>query len=345
MGRREYLADFADGDVFGTSFLRRPDAVSRSMLNAFAPGPRALNDPTEGLLVKGWYCRCDNTEKKLYLGEAKDQIRLGWHDEVEWFTFTGDIIQELDFAFDQNGAPVLVAQRSNSLWIYYFKPSAGEYVFEDFGAGLYPKVLLDNPFHVDDSDLLVWYSAGGFLTYRKQRDLYVSSNPTAIGLSGAQYVEGTVVDDLLRIHVIFSTRNAGAGTWSLERMTSELYPYYAPPEYMLASNRVIAALVETVLIIYTPPPDTFLVANSTPQATLEIVVWEELIVDNPAFDATIDDVQVILVIIVYEPTPGECDVANTSVAGTIEDKVIEYTAELEEIDAANSSIAGTITTP
>lgn len=346
MPRREYEAQFEDGTTEGTSFERRPDAVSRSYLQALAPGPRALNDPSEGLLVKGWYCRADNVAGKVYITPALDNVSLGWGTEVELFSFTGADIDEISLAFDQNGAPLIVAERAGNVWIRYFKPVAGDFVFEDFGVGTTPRVILDDPQNPTDSDLLVFYARAGELRIREQSDLYVSEISPGNALTADQYIEGVVRDGQYRVHVIVSTRATGPGTYSLDRISSALYPVYAVPEGVLARNRSVSGTVEVILIIYEADAESLDVANAAVSGTVQAVNWAEGILDEAQISSSVDAIELIVETILYEPDEESLDLSNASVSGTIVVAAIHYDNQPpESLDLANSSISGTIVVP
>ena len=346
MARREWLADFADGDLFGTEIARRVDSVSRSYLQALAPGPVALNDPTQGMIYKGWYLRVDNTTQTAYLSESKEDTRLGWEEETELFTWSGDDIREMDFCFDQNGAPFMACERTDGhLWLRYFKPSAGDFVFEDFGVGRCPKCILDDPTNVEDSDILVFYERGGGVRIRSQRDLYVSEETAGIILSSLQHLEGLLRDTQHRVGLIGSTRNPVEGTWELWRETSKLYPIYLEPEGMRTQHRSLLGLVEDVILFY-DPVDNLDVGNRAAVGTkVENITLPILILDQPAIGSSVDEVLQTEIVIVYTAQTEETEAENQSIGGTIEDVVILYTAETESIDGVNSSISGTVETP
>ena len=347
MPRREFEAQFEDGTLEGTSFERRPDAVSRSYLQALAPGPRALGDASEGLLVKGWYCRADNAAGKVYLTPALDNVSLGWGTETEVFDYTGDDIDEISFAFDQNGAPVFAPERAGHVWIYYFKPTSSAYVFEDFGAGTTPGMVLDDPQNASVSDLLVFYARASELRVREQNDLYVGEVSPGDVLSSAQYIEGALRDGQGRVHVKISTRDSGAGTYDLTRVSSALYPFYKGPESVDLRNKAISGTLLVVLIIYTPDDEGIDVGNSAISGTIEILSWPESILDEANITLSVEGVDVIVETILYTvDDPEGLDVGSSSISGTIVVAAIHYTyADPGALDVGNSSISGTIVTP
>ena len=347
MARKEYLSDFADGNLFGTSFLSRLDAVAQDPLRALAPGPRALNDSSEGMVAKAWTLRADNGEGKVWIRGARDEIRLGWEEETELFTYTGDDIDELDFAFDQNGAPLVVMERSGNLWIRYFKAGVGDFVIEDFGAGVMPRVILDDPVHVTDSDLVVFYVRAGEIRIREQRDLYVAETDMGVVMSAFQTLEGTVRDRSLRVSVMIGERDAGPGTWELTRETSYLYPYYHPAEAMAVWNRSVDALIETVIIVYAVPVEAMDVGSQAVSGLLEYAIWAEGILDEADLACEVVSIAVPTKVIHYDDGDvDEMDVANVSMSGDLETVIIVYDdGDVDEMDVANESISGTLVVP
>lgn len=346
MSRREFQSQFADGNTEGTSWIRRPDAISASYLQALSPGPRALNDPTEGLLVKGWYVRADNLEGKVYIAGAKADIRLGWEEEQLLFEYTGADIAELDFAFDQNGAPMVVMERTDGhLWIRYYKPSVAGFVLEDFGAGLCPRVILDDPIKVGTSDLLVFYKAGGTLQYREQNDLYVTPTDTGVPLTTSQFLEGTVRDGSLRVHVIISTRTAGTGTWALTRETSQLYPYHTPPDSLGVGVEALGGAVDVMIMLGDGGSDELEIGAVPLSGDVIVASMPIGLVESTEISASVESVEIVVVHIVIETPPESLDIGATPISGAIAIVLIEYEAGVESLDIGATAISGTVTVP
>jgi hypothetical protein len=345
--RREFESQFSDGITEGTSFGRRPDAVSRSYLQALAPGPKALGDASEGLLVKGWYCRADNAAGKVYVCPARDDTSLGWGAEVEAFSYSGDDIDEISFAFDQNGAPFFAAERGGHVWIRYFDPGVPGFVFEDFGVGTTPRVVLDDPQEPTDSDLLVFYARASELRIREQSDLYVGEIDPGNGLSADQYIEGALRDGENRVHVIISTRNPGTGTYVLSRISSQLYPFYKGPESLDVRNRALSGEVLVVLINYTTEEESLDLGNSALSGTIQIVSFEVDLLDEASIVLSVEGVDVIVETILYTVAdPEELDVGNSSLSGTLVVAAIHYDNAIPEgLDVGNSSLSGTLVVP
>ena len=345
MTLRELQADFASGNTQGTSFSRRPDAVSRDYLTAVAPGPRALSDPTEGLLAKGWYARADNGDGKVYLSGSRDDTRLGWETEEELFTYSGADIVELDLCFDQNGAPLIVTERAGHVWIRYYDPGVPGWVFEDFGVGINPRCILDDPINSSTSDMLVFYIRDGKVRYREQNDLYDSEGDTGAAVTADQYLEGTIRDGEHRIHVVLSTRDTGDGTYALSRLTSELYPIPMTPEGLALKVFALTGTVTLVILEYDMSTEEISIEPSAIAGTVLEVIYPESMLDEFDFEVEVSAVSVIDTVIDYEPDPEELDILNTAIAGTILQIVIHYEPDPEEIDVVNSAIAGTIVVP
>lgn len=339
MTLREYQADFTGGNVEGTSYTTRPDAVAKNLW-AISPGPRSLSDPTDGLLVKGWYCRVDLTTKQVFLGEAKDQVRLGWNAEVELFTYTGADLEEVDLCFDQNGQAFFVAERGGDLWIRYFKPSAGSFVFENFGPARHPRCILDDPLVTDQSDILVFYKAGGTLRWREQNDLYATEQDTTHPLGVNQFIEGTVRSEAYRIHIIVSERDPSPGQYSLSRITSKLYTIPIPPEELQVSNRAVAGEIELVIHTAEGQTEELDVAHTTPHVLLAVVVWDEGMTDSFDLGTASVEPDLIVTVIEYEGSVEELDVDHASLAGDVVLVIITYTAAEEELDVEHTSQAG-----
>lgn len=177
-GVRERYADFlADNAVMvGTSITRRPDAISFDYLTAHTVGPIALGDTSAGIVAWVWKARATTTG--VYVAR-ENATRDGWLPETLLFNYGGAPIDEMDFCFDQNGQPIVAADRAGVLWIYYPDITLGGYGFRSFGAGRTPRVVLDDPLDVNGSDVLVFYvdTALG-IVYRQQRERYATVHAT-----------------------------------------------------------------------------------------------------------------------------------------------------------------------
>lgn len=332
MGRKEFQSQFSDGNVRGASWERRPDAVSPDYLTALAPGPRELQDPTYGLLARAWYCRVDNDAKVVYIAKAKDNVSLGWEPETPVFSFSGDPIDEISMAFDQNGAPVFVAQRGQRLWIRYFKPSAQGYVFEDFGDGRSARCILDDPSTIYDSDIVVFYIRGGRLKYRVQRDLYAVEYDSGVGAGANDYIEKIVRGRGKRVHIIIARRNTNDGTYQLDRLSSGLYPLLVPEESVSYGATVQGIQVDRLIIEYSSPEESVDYGASVLYLTLKVVLFDFNPTTPVGHTAIINQVTLVPLVIIYQANVESVDYSaiTTDLALTV--IMIVYESQAESVD-------------
>lgn len=229
---RTSYADFlADAPVLvGTSITRRPDAISFDYLTAHTVGPIATGDPSDGIVSWVWKARATATQVFI---ARENATRDGWLPEVALFAYAGAPIDELDFCFDQNGQPIVVAERAGHLWIYYNDITLGGYGFRDFGVGRCARAVLDDPLDVVGSDVLVFYVSAAGIVYRQQRDRYavVYGTIAVAGVAVADlYLEDAVRTPDNRVSILYSARDAATFSYRFGRIDTVLYPYHAPYE-------------------------------------------------------------------------------------------------------------------
>ncbi len=228
---REFQADFQTGkdEYAGTSSARRPDAISLDYLRSWSIGPVQRSDASQGLQARAWRARADNVAGTVWLRRAEANVtdpQAGWRPESALFTYVGAPLEEIDLAFDQNGNALLVAQRSGGeVWIYWFSPLAGTFVFELLCPGLSPRVLLDDPEDVEDSDILLFYALpdGTAIEMRQQRELYQTVYSVPLAGPGLR-VEEVARDTGNRLQMIYSRRDPVTGRYALEALESAPYP-------------------------------------------------------------------------------------------------------------------------
>lgn len=343
MTLREFQADFSGGAVQDATYLRRPDAIAPLVSLSF--GPRDQGDTSEGLLARAWYCRVDNDLKKVFLARAREEPRFGWDEEVEWFSFTGADIDEIDLTPDQNGKFAAVAQRGTNIWIYYFKPAASGFVFEDFGEGRTPVCVLDNPGHPEVSDILVFYIRGGEIRYRVQSDLYTVEQSPGIVMTSDQFLGGTIRDTAYRLHVVYWTRDSGTGQYSRDRLSSLLYPVFAEPEKIVASHISLAGVLDLIVLTDTPTPEAMVAAHRTAAAELLDLTYLEPFAEEYGISASIEGITVTDLVIGDVAQTEEIVVSHGSVSGLLELLTILYTADVEEVSASHSSVSAVLNVP
>ena len=173
-GIREFKEDFSQEPFENLSLERRPGALTLNYLTCFTLGPRDLADPNAGAVDRAWQIRYDPALLSFYASRAND-TNTDWLPEVFLFNHVGAPFDEIDAAFDQQAHIVVAGQRAGHVWIYFFDGLLGGFSFQDFGPGRTPKILLDNPFDVSNSDVLVFYidDAANKIRFLQQRDRYL----------------------------------------------------------------------------------------------------------------------------------------------------------------------------
>lgn len=254
LGRRELSADFAGTKASNLSLTKRPDALTFDYLVAFSQGPVDIADLTEGIIARPWYVRADNTLKKVFVARGND-ANDAWESEIELFMWTGDDINEVDFAFEQAGRPVVCAERTIStvvtVWLYWFDPDFGSFQFEQFDTGRTPRLVLDNPPDITRSDVQFFYlQTGNGLVVRTQREAYAVANATPHVEELNWYLEDVFYTDNWRIAVIL-VKYASGGTYNEKRMETTLMPVYFTPilDKMTSSGALLSLDNSVVLII------------------------------------------------------------------------------------------------
>lgn len=127
-------------------------------------GGVALNDTSQGLLVKPWRCRYIEGD---FVVDAQD---------VEPTTiFSAEGVTEFDLAFDQNMNPFLAFVQDGTAKFRWFDPLAADYVITTMASDVVtPKCSLDDKrrFNIGNSDIILSYVRSGSLYYRTQRERY-----------------------------------------------------------------------------------------------------------------------------------------------------------------------------
>lgn len=261
LGRREFSADFGGLKTSNLTLTKRPDALTFDYLQAFSLGPVQIGDSAQGPIYRAWYVRVDNATKTVYTarGNGPTATATAWEAEQVLFTFTGSDFDELDFAFEQAGRPVVCAERTvtgtKEVWLYWFKPSAGTFVFEKFDNGRTPRVVLDNPPDQAFSDVQFFYLKTGVgLRYRTQRELYAIVNDTPLDEETDYYIEDVFYSRDWRLVIMLSKHNL-AGKYTASRIESTLLPVYQTGSE--DSLGVVLQLTDAQLTLVVLTPDLF----------------------------------------------------------------------------------------
>lgn len=142
-------------------------------------GPVAVQDPSQGLLVRLWQARAVGTEILLSAPGVA---------EVVGYTHTHEIM-EVSLAFNQNGDPYYsFVDELGDAYLRWYNGSLPGMVTTLLAAGtINPRTTLDDarPFNVSDSDVILGYVRGGVLRYRQQRDNFSIEYTPPVGAGGS----------------------------------------------------------------------------------------------------------------------------------------------------------------
>lgn len=232
---KEYLADFDTPlvSIEGPgSITARPDTFTFNMLVIPTIGPDAISDASKGFLARVWkvdasvfgevwLSRSTTTVEEWQNGDTGT-----WEAAVLLFTYNGTPINEVDVGFDQNGGIVVCAERSGEVWIFWQDPRVGDYVFDPLVVGRTPRILLDSPQLIEESDLLLFYinDATDRVEFRVQRELYEVVHDTPVVDVADAFLEEAAFARDNRLHLIGTRRDAVAGTYEIWTIESAPYP-------------------------------------------------------------------------------------------------------------------------
>jgi hypothetical protein len=207
------------------SKTKRPDTLSFDYLTAFTFGPKDVGDSSLGPYNRPWRVRA-TTLGEVWIAKAND-TNDAWEAETLLFTYTGEIVSEIDIAFDQAARPVVVAERAGHVWIYFFDSVPAAFTFTNFGVGRNPRCALDSPLEATISDVLLFYmnDTTGFMSYRMQRDRYLVEYSTGLGITADYYLEEAAFSTDNRLQLWYSQRNETTGRITKNQLQTVLYAY------------------------------------------------------------------------------------------------------------------------
>lgn len=241
-----------EGD--GGSLTKRPDAISVDYLTGFAVGPQQIGDPSEGLLNRVWRVRA--TPSEVWVSRANDE-NTAWEAEVLLFSYSGLSIVEVDLAFDQNGAVTVCAERytgagtTPEVWLYWLDSRLSAYVFVAICPGRTPRILLDDPQFVEESDLLLFYVSdpNNAVEFRYGRDYYTEVFTTPLVGSSGLFLEEVALAQDRRLHVLYGRHDPVAGQYSIQPLESAPYPVHADDGLAPASRLLGLDLITYVMVV------------------------------------------------------------------------------------------------
>ena len=140
------------------------DAIDTAPWVDYEMGGVALNDPSQGLLVKIWRLRY-----------VSPDVRISADGVAESTLFTAAGLTELSLAFDQNMRPVVAYVQSGEAKLRWYDALTESVTTTTLAAGVEtPRVCLDDkrPLQFGNSDVILAYVRDGGLYFRAQRDRY-----------------------------------------------------------------------------------------------------------------------------------------------------------------------------
>jgi len=256
-------------------------------------GPVAIGDVSEGPIAYPWRARVDYDEglnkSDIYLARA-NAGNTDWEAET-LLTTIFDRIDEMDLGFEQAARAVVCVEIGLRVFLYWFDPFAADFVFTDFDAGRTPRVILDDPLNVADSDILFFYisDTDDTVKYRLQRERYQIAADVPITDIQNKFLEDVFRTQDNRVAISYSVRNIVTGRYSLDRLESTLYPFYADDKF-IALMDLVSGTLQTVLIIH----DLFdkekleLLLDVLITSTLISVILEHFLFDRDTYDIELD---------------------------------------------------------
>lgn len=227
----------------GVSTDIRPDALSFDHLTAFSLGPIEIGDTSKGAVFKPWRIRFVKETGEFF-------IQPNGGSETLLFSTNEQDVREVDLAFTQNADPVVCVQVGDDIWLYWFDPQINDFTFVKLGPGRNPRIVLDNPDIIPDSDVLLFYMSEDqdALVYRIQRERYENEYVTPVTGVINKFTEEAYKSSGNRLHVLYSERNPTTGRYSLRQLNSKLFPFILPTEGINVGVSVVS--IQSVVVVF-----------------------------------------------------------------------------------------------
>lgn len=172
--------------------LLSPDDRKTTVYSDWELGGVALNDASQGLMVRNWRCWL---EHPIY-------VRLQAEgDPVTHDLFEEDRIQELAFCFDQNMRWAVAYTLPDRTKLRWYDSFVAAYVTTEFPLVTSPKLAMDDkrPMHLDTSDMIFAYIRESTLYYRQQRDRFTVERALRENLFSGARIKNIGMNDRLRL--------------------------------------------------------------------------------------------------------------------------------------------------
>lgn len=157
------LPDNTNSSIALPGLFLSPDSWITTPLSDFEYGGVALNDASQGLMVKVWHCWLDQYNVWI---QAEDGEPVLLFQEVN--------LTEISLCFDQNMRWSVAYIQEGILKLRWYDSLVAGYVTTVFTEARTPKLSLDDkrPMHLDTSDMILAYMRGTSLYYRQQRERF-----------------------------------------------------------------------------------------------------------------------------------------------------------------------------
>lgn len=147
-------------------------------------GPIALQDPSQGMLVRLWTARADGAHV-LIAAEGVTETELFTHSAA---------VKTLSLTFNQNGdANLIVIDADGATWLRWYDPALPGMTTTALPADhTHPRLTFDDArqFNVGASDVILSYVRDGVLRYRLQRERFTVEHTPPVGVGGSPMAVG-----------------------------------------------------------------------------------------------------------------------------------------------------------
>lgn len=160
--------------------FQTPDDQRSALLIDQEYGGVALNDASQGLRVQQWTLSYNSVD-----------VIVTPDSGVASVLFSTSGITELALAFDQNMRAAVAYRKDGGLFLWWWDTVESGYVTTDFGAGLSPRLSLDDkrPSQSNNSDIIFAYIRDGSLYFRQQRDRFLIERLLRSGLDASTRIK------------------------------------------------------------------------------------------------------------------------------------------------------------
>ncbi len=140
-----------------------PRDIPPQQLIAYDYGGIAIQDPSQGLMVKVWRCRWENGNFILDADGVPDTV-----------IYSADSVTELDITFDSNMQPFIAFVQAGVAKYRWYDTTVSGFVVNTLTGAVTPRCQLDDKrtHQQNVSDIILAYVIDGSLYYRQQRDRF-----------------------------------------------------------------------------------------------------------------------------------------------------------------------------